>query len=61
MSGVSNVRWWLSEHGYDPEDAAACERLFRAAKAADRALTDDECHALVAEAGARAGVRGGIH
>jgi 2-isopropylmalate synthase len=59
MSGISNVRWWLAEHGYDPEHPAACERLFQAAKAADRVLTDDECHALAGQAGARAGVRGG--
>jgi 2-isopropylmalate synthase len=58
MSGVSNVKWWLEEHGYDPEDAAACESLFHAAKTADRVLTDDECHALVTQVGARAGGRG---
>jgi 2-isopropylmalate synthase len=56
MSGVSNVKWWLEEHGYDPGNAVACDRLFQAAKTADRVLTDDECHALVSQAGARAGV-----
>jgi 2-isopropylmalate synthase len=50
MSGVSNVKWWLEEHGYDPDDAAACDRLFQAAKTADRVLTDDECHALAGDA-----------
>jgi 2-isopropylmalate synthase len=58
MSGVSNVKWWLAEHGYDPGDAAACDRLFQAAKVADRVLTDDECHALAGPAGAKAAGRG---
>ena len=47
MSGLSNVRCWLAEHGYDAEDAKAAERLFQAAKTADRALTDEECHGLL--------------
>ena len=42
---------WLEEHGYDPDDAAKCDALFAAAKQADRVLTDDECHRLVAAAG----------
>lgn len=50
MSGLSNVRCWLEEHGYGDDDAAA-DRLFQAAKTADRALTDDECHAMLAELG----------
>jgi hypothetical protein len=40
-----------------PENPAACDRLCQAAKTADRVLTDDECHAPVTPAGARAGVR----
>jgi hypothetical protein len=44
------VKWWLEEHGYDPHDAALCERLFAAAKQADRVLLDAECHRLVSEA-----------
>ncbi|MBI4501468.1 MAG: 2-isopropylmalate synthase [Gemmatimonadetes bacterium] len=50
VSGLSNVKCWLEEHGYDPNDAALCERLFGAAKAADRTLTEAECHRLVSEA-----------
>jgi 2-isopropylmalate synthase len=49
VSGLSNVKCWLEEHGYDPTDAALCERLFTAAKAADRTLTDAECHRLASE------------
>jgi 2-isopropylmalate synthase len=50
MSGLSNVKCWLEEHGYG-DDTAAVERLFAAAKVADRALTDDECHGMLAELG----------
>lgn len=50
VSGLSNVKYWLTEHGYDASDASLCEALFTAAKQADRVLTDAECHRLVAEA-----------
>ncbi len=46
MSGVSNVRHWLGDHGYDPADEALVERVFAAAKTADRTFSDDEVHAL---------------
>jgi 2-isopropylmalate synthase len=51
VSGLSNVKCWLEEHGYDPDDEAKCDVLFQAAKKTDRVLTDDECHRLVAAAG----------
>ena len=54
VSGLSNVRCWLEEHGYDPADAALCDHLFAAAKRADRVLSDSECHRLAAEALGRA-------
>jgi 2-isopropylmalate synthase len=50
VSGLSNVKCWLEEHGYDPNNAALCDRLFSAAKAADRTLTEADCHRLVSEA-----------
>jgi 2-isopropylmalate synthase len=50
VSGLSNVKCWLEEHGYDPNDAALCDRLFAAAKTTDRTLTEAECHRLVSEA-----------
>ena len=50
VSGLSNVKCWLEEHGYDSGDAVLCERLFSAAKAADRTLTEAECHRLVSDA-----------
>jgi 2-isopropylmalate synthase len=49
VSGMSNVKWWLQAHGYDPDDDAVCQRLFAAAKVTDRVLTEDECRRLIAE------------
>ena len=45
MSGRSNVEFWLEQHGFDvtPERTG---RIFEAAKASDRMLTDDELRAL---------------
>jgi 2-isopropylmalate synthase len=47
VSGLSNVKYWLEAHGYDPEDPAACQKLFNAAKQTDRVLSDEECHRLL--------------
>jgi 2-isopropylmalate synthase len=56
VSGLSNVKCWLTEHGYDATDDALCERLFDAAKVADRVLSDEECHRIASEAsGERSG------
>ncbi len=49
VSGLSNVKCWLEEHGYDPADAVLCDRLFNAAKRADRVLTDEECHRIATQ------------
>ena len=57
VSGLSNVKCWLEENGYDPSDAELCQRLFDAAKRADRVLSDEECHRLAVGA-RRAGVGG---
>src|SRR5712691_4141062 len=50
VSGLSNVKYWLETHGYDPEDEAACRALFEAAKRTDRVLSDEECHRLLKQA-----------
>jgi len=50
VSGLSNVKYWLETHGYDPEDEASCRTLFDAAKRTDRVLTDDECRRLLKQA-----------
>ncbi len=47
VSGLSNVKYWLQSHGYDPDDEAACKALFDAAKQADHTLSEAECHRLV--------------
>jgi 2-isopropylmalate synthase len=49
VSGLSNVRCWLEEHGYDPDDQALCQHLFEAAKRTSRTLRDDEVSALILE------------
>jgi 2-isopropylmalate synthase len=48
VSGLSNVKFWLAEHGFDPDDETQARRLFEAAKVADRVLTEDECRNLLA-------------
>lgn len=48
LSGLSNVKYWLSEHGYDAADELLADVVFRAAKAANHVLDENECHALVA-------------
>jgi 2-isopropylmalate synthase len=48
VSGLSNVKWWLEQHGHDATNAALCQRLLDAAKSTHRTLRDDELEALVA-------------
>ncbi len=48
VSGLSNVKCWLAEHGYDPHDDDLCQRLFDAAKGSDRVLTEEECRRVIA-------------
>jgi 2-isopropylmalate synthase len=47
VSGLSNVKFWLQQHGYDPDDEVACRALFDAAKRSDHTLTAEECHSLL--------------
>ena len=49
MSGLSNVKYWLREHGFDPSDEALCGRVFDAAKRADHTLSEQEIRAVCAE------------
>ena len=48
LSGLSNVRCWLEERGYDAADEGLCQRIFEVAKGADRVLQDAEIEALCA-------------
>jgi 2-isopropylmalate synthase len=41
MSGMSNVVYWLHEHGFEADERLV-EAIFRAAKEHNRVLTDDE-------------------
>jgi 2-isopropylmalate synthase len=54
VSGLSNVRYWLQEHGYDPEDERLCAAVFDLAKRSDHTLTeteiDEEIERTLAEA-----------
>lgn len=45
-SGKSNVVYWLQSHGYEPTDDVV-DRVFAAAKAGNRTLTEDEIRALI--------------
>jgi len=47
VSGLSNVRYWLAEHGYPPDDEKLCEAVFGLAKRADRTLSDEEIEAEI--------------
>ncbi len=47
VSGISNVRYWLDEHGYDATDEGLCQHLFDAAKRVNRVLRDDELVELI--------------
>ena len=51
VSGLSNVKFWLEEHGFDPANERYAQLLFDAAKASDHVLTEAECRALIASAG----------
>lgn len=42
VSGLSNVRYWLEEHGYDPEDEELCRAVFDLAKTSDHTLEREE-------------------
>jgi len=53
MSGMSNVRCWLEEHGYDASDEGLARHLFEHAKRSDHTLSADECAEVCAAYGAR--------
>jgi 2-isopropylmalate synthase len=42
VSGLSNVKYWLEEHGYDPGDEELCGALFDLAKQSDHTLSREE-------------------
>ena len=46
VSGLSNVRWWLSQHGYDATDLVLMRELLLSVKQTQRAATDDELRTM---------------
>jgi 2-isopropylmalate synthase len=49
VSGMSNVKHWLAEHGYDAGDDGLCQHVFGLAKRTSRVLTEAEIRAACAE------------
>ena len=49
VSGPSNVRWWLSQHGYDAADLVLTRELLLAVKQTQRASSDDELRVMANE------------
>ncbi len=47
VSGLSNVKYWVRERGYDPDDEGLCHAIFDLAKASNRVLTDAEIEACI--------------
>jgi 2-isopropylmalate synthase len=47
VSGMSNVKYWLREHGYNAEDEDLCRRVFELAKKTDHTLTEDEIRGVL--------------
>jgi len=52
VSGMSNVKYWLQENGYDAADDGLCQHVFALAKSTDHALTDAEIHGCCQQYGA---------
>lgn len=48
MCGLSNVIYWMDEHGYEQDEGLA-KQIFDRAKSSSRVLTDEELHSTVAE------------
>ena len=46
VSGMSNVKFWLAENGYDGANDALCKQVFELAKRTDHVLSDAEVHAV---------------
>lgn len=45
-SGLSNVRWWLSQHGYDAGDQVLMRELLLRVKQMQRVASDDELRGM---------------
>ena len=47
VSGMSNVRYWLTAHGYDGTDDSLARSVFELAKRSDHTLTAQEIEATI--------------
>ncbi len=46
VSGLSNVRWWLAQHGYDASDLVLMRQLLLQVKQTQRVASDDELRGM---------------
>ena len=46
MSGQSNVKYWLREHGYEEDDQNLVQKILAASKKMDHTLTEEELEGL---------------
>ncbi len=53
VSGLSNVKYWLGEHGFDADDDELCRAIFEHAKAANSVLSEAEIRAVIEECRSR--------
>ena len=51
VSGMSNVKYWLRENGYNADDEALCQRVFELAKQTDHTLTEAEIRGVLGTTG----------
>ena len=49
VSGMSNVKYWLRENGFDAENEELCRHVFELAKSTDHTLSEAEIRACCAE------------
>ena len=49
VSGLSNVKYWLSKHGHDAEDEGIRDAVFALAKRCDHTLSREEIEAEIAQ------------
>ncbi len=51
VSGMSNVKYWLRENGYNADDEELCKRVFELAKKTDHTLTEAEIRGVLGISG----------
>jgi len=56
VSGMSNVKYWLRENGYDADDEGLCRHLFELAKRTDHTLSQAEIQNCCSDYTSKAGL-----